>query len=91
MSAFSKLLSLIHDGMTITLTASDAVRGDNFLIFDDDYRPSQTLTFHTARVPYWIEFDCDEPIRLEDCPPKFFETLVSKIEEMNEVGEMPLP
>lgn len=86
MSEFSKLLSVIKNGMKITLSQMDCVWGDNFLIFSD-YRPYQTITLHTNRVPYWIEFDEDEPMLLEDCPEAFFTTLRKNIERGNyEIG-----
>ena len=82
MNEFSKLLSVIKNGMKITLSQMDCVWGDNFLIFSD-YRPYQTITLHTNRVPYWIEFDEDEPMLLEDCPEAFFTTLRKNIERGN--------
>ena len=78
MSEFSKLLSVIKNGMKITLGQMDCVWGDNFLIFSD-YRPYQTITLHTNRVPYWIEFDEDEPMLLEDCPESFYESILRNI------------
>lgn len=82
MSEFSKLLSVIKNGMKITLSQMDCVWGDNFLIFSD-YRPYQTITLHTNHVPYWIDFDGDEPMLLEDCPEAFFTTLRKNIERGN--------
>lgn len=82
MNEFSKLLSVIKNGMKITLSQMDCVWGDNFLIFSD-YRPYQTITLHTNRVPYWIDFDGDEPMLLEDCPEAFFTTLRKNIERGN--------
>jgi len=82
MNEFSKLLSVIKNGMKITLSQMDCVCGDNFLIFSD-YRPYQTITLHTNRVPYWIDFDGDEPMLLEDCPEAFFTTLRKNIERGN--------
>ena len=82
MNEFSKLLSVIKNGMKITLGQMDCVWGDNFLIFSD-YRPYQTITLHTNCVAYWIEFDEDEPMLLEDCPEEFFTTLRRNIERGN--------
>lgn len=82
MDEFDKLLSVIKDGMKITLGQMDCVWGDNFLIFSD-YRPYQTITLHTNCVAYWIEFDGDEPMLLEDCPEEFFTTLRRNIERGN--------
>lgn len=75
MSLFDEVLDAIHDGMQITFTPDNVAYGDDFLIFNK-YRPSQTITFHTNRVPYWIDFDGDEPMRLEDCPDSFFESIL---------------
>ena len=82
MDTISKLFSLIKDGMKITLTKADCVPGDRFLIFSS-YRREQTITIHTNRVPFWIDFDGDEPMRLEDCPEMFFKTLIANIEKGN--------
>lgn len=81
MDTFSKLLSLIKDGMAITLTKKDCLPWDNFLIFSACRK--QTITLHTKYVPYWVEFDADEPMRLEDCPDSFFETLIHNIKKGN--------
>jgi hypothetical protein len=82
MNTFSELLSLIKNGMKITLTKDDCVPYDDFLIFGS-YRREQTITIHTNRVPFWIEFDGDEPMRLEDCPTSFLETLIANIKKGN--------
>ena len=82
MNEFSKLLPLIKNGMKITLGKMDCVLDDDFLIFSD-YRPHQTITLHTNRVPFWIEFDGDEPMLLENCPEAFFTTLRKNIERGN--------
>lgn len=75
MSLFSQVLDVIYDGMKITFTPQNVAWGDHFLIFNK-YRPSQTITFHTKSVPYWIDFDGDEPMLLEDCPDSFFESII---------------
>ena len=41
------------------------------------------ITLHTNCVPYWVEFDGDEPMRLEDCPDCFFDTLILNIKMGN--------
>ena len=75
-SLFSQVLGKIKNGMTITLREKDCV--DSFLIFNDADE-TQTITFHTNRVPYWLEFDKDEPILLEDCPDGFLRTLLKNL------------
>lgn len=73
-----ELYSKIKDGMKITLKKKDVAEGDDFLIFNSPDE-TQTITIHTKRVPYWLEFDKDEPIRLEDCPKSFYRTLLKNI------------
>lgn len=80
MDKFSTLLSLIKNGMTFTLTEKDTI--GNFLYFSD-YYPTQTITLHTNCVPYWVEFDGDEPMLLENCPDSFFDTLIYNIKKGN--------
>lgn len=80
MSKFSTLLSLIKDGMTFILNEGNSI--GHFLLFSD-YYPTQTITLHTNCVPYWVEFDGDEPMRLEDCPDCFFDTLILNIKMGN--------
>lgn len=78
---FDALLDNIEDGMTFTLTPSNIATGDHFLIFSA-YK-KQTITIHTDNVPYWIDFDGDEPMLLENCPTSFFRTLLININEGN--------
>ena len=75
---FSKVISSIKNGMKLTLTPNNVASGDNFLIFSGN-RQSQTITFHTKSVPYWIDFDGDEPMRLEDVPTSFLRTILKNI------------
>lgn len=75
MSLFEKVLDVIHDGMQITFTPDNVAYGDDFLIFSA-HNKSCTITFHKNRVPYWIDFDGDEPMRLEDCPESFYESIL---------------
>ena len=58
MDLFSEVLDKIYDGLKIKFTPKNVAYGDRFLIFND-YRKSQTITFHTKSVPYWIDFDGD--------------------------------
>ena len=82
MDIFSLLLSKLKDGMTFKLTKKDCAFADDFLIFNK-YCRKQTITLHTRSVPYWIEFDGDEPMLLEDCPCTFWQTLLLNIEKGN--------
>lgn len=78
MDLFSEVLDKIYDGLKIKFTPKNVAYGDRFLLFND-YRKSQTITFHTNSVPYWIDFDGCEPMRLEDCPESFFESILKNI------------
>ena len=75
---FDEVLKKIEDGMQITFTPKNVAYGDTFLIFNK-YCRKQTITFHTKCVPFWIEFDGDEPMRLEECPDSFFESILKNI------------
>ena len=77
MSLFSELISKIKDGMEITLTPDNIAEDDNFLIFSA--YDAITVKFHTNRVPYWVEFDGDEPMLLENCPSSFFRSILKNI------------
>ena len=74
MSLFSEVLDAIHDGMQITFTPDNVAEGDRFLIFSA-YK-SCTVTFHTSRVPFWLDFDGGEPMLLENCPESFFRSIL---------------
>lgn len=75
---FSKVLSKIKEGLTITFTQDNVAEGDDFLIFNngDD---QTTITFHTRSVPYWVEFSNDEPILLENCPDSFLRSILQNL------------
>lgn len=77
MDLFSEVLNKIYDGMSITFTPKNVAYGDRFLIFSA-YKKIK-VTFHTKGVPYWIDFDGDEPMRLEDCPESFFESILKNL------------
>ena len=77
MDLFSKVLDKIYDGMKITFTPDNVAYDDRFLIFSA-YKKI-TVTFHTNVVPYWIDFDCDEPMLLENCPESFLRSILKNI------------
>ena len=64
---FSALIDNIKDGMTFVLDEGKVAAFDSFLLFSDTY-PTMTITLHTRSVPFWVEFDGDEPMLLENCP-----------------------
>ena len=74
---FSKVLGKLKDGMKITFTPSNVAAGDSFLIFSCCEK--QTVTFHTRRVPFWMEFEDDEPMLLEDAPDSFYRSILKNI------------
>lgn len=71
----------LKDGMTFTLTPKDIAYRDRFLIFSA--YDKQVITIHMNRVPWWVEFDEDEPMLLEDCPTSFYRTLLLNIGKGN--------
>jgi hypothetical protein len=74
MEIFEKLLKVIYDGLEITFTPNNVAAGDHFLIFSATKEIK--VTFHTKNVPYWLEFDGDEPMLLENCPESFFRSII---------------
>jgi len=74
---FNEVISKIKDGMSITFTLENIADGDDFLILYPD-RPC-TVTFHTKSVPYWVDFEGEEPMRLEDCPESFYRSILKNI------------
>lgn len=74
---FTRVIEKVKDGMKITFTPKNVAYGDRFLLFG--YHKKQTITFHTKSVPFWIDFDGDEPMRLEDCPESFFRSILLNI------------
>ena len=81
---FDELLNLMRDmnDKSITLTKKDVCDGDNFLIFGFGY-DSHTITFKKTRSGIWyLFFDNDEPMLLEECPTLFYETLVKNLKKV---------
>lgn len=75
---FVDVLGKIHDGMEITFTEKNVAEGDDFLIFNEP-DDKVTVKFHTSKVPFMVEFDNDEPMRLEDCPTSFFRSILLNV------------
>ena len=77
---FGTLLDKLRgmENKSITLTKTDVVEGDNFLIFSA--YDSITITFKRRYDGIWvIYFSNDEPILLEDCPMSFYLTLLKNL------------
>ena len=78
---FGTLLNKLKgmENKSITLTEKDIYRGDRFLIFGFGY-DSHTITFKKRKDGVWfIFFNNDEPIILEECPTSFFLTLIKNL------------
>ncbi len=75
----SEVMGKIKDGMKITFTKDNIAEGDNFLILGHGF-DSCTVTFHTNRVPYWIGFDNDEPMLLEEVPDSFLRSILKNVD-----------
>ena len=77
---FGTLLDKLRgmENKSITLTKTDVVEGDNFLIFSA--YDSITITFKRRYDGIWVVcFNNDEPILLEDCPMSFHLTLLKNL------------
>ena len=73
---FSRVLSKIKDGMSITFTLDNVAEGDDFLILYPD-RPCKVTFKHFGL--WYVLFDGDEPMLLEDCPESFYESILKNI------------
>ena len=75
---FCKVLDSIKEGMSITFTPNNVASGNDFLIFSA-YK-SCTVTFKRSWNGIWyVEFDNDEPMLLEDCPESFYRSILKNI------------
>ena len=73
---FSEVLDKIQDGMTIIFTPYNVAWGDDFLIFSATKEIK--VTFKNFGL-WYVLFDGDEPMLLEDCPESFFESILKNI------------
>lgn len=76
---FSQLLSKLTNGLTITFNRHNVAFGDDFLIFGPA-RPEQKITFRRHGDLWYIFFEDDEPMLLEDAPDSFFESILKNID-----------
>ena len=74
---FSTVLKKLPDGKTITFTEDNIAEGDDFLIFSA-YK-SITVTFKQPNDLWWVLFDNDEPMLLEDVPNSFLRSILKNI------------
>lgn len=75
---FSEVLRKVKEGMSITFTKENIAPGDNFLILGCGY-DSCTITFKRPCDLWWVCFDNDEPMLLEDCPDSFLRSILMNI------------
>lgn len=73
---FSKVLGKLKDGMEITFTPKNVAWGDNFLIFSACKKIK--VTFKNFGL-WYVLFDGDEPMLLENCPESFYESILKNI------------
>lgn len=76
MDLFSEVLGKLKDGMEITFTPKNVAYGDNFLIFSA-YKKIK-VTFKNFGL-WYVLFDGDEPMLLENCPDSFLESILKNI------------
>lgn len=72
---FENVLAKIKEDMTITFTKDNLAEGDKFLILGCGY-DSCTVTFKRPCDLWWVCFDNDEPILLEECPDSFYRSIL---------------
>ena len=76
MDLFREVLGKLKDGMEITFTPKNVAYGDNFLIFSA-YKKIK-VTFKNFGL-WYVLFDGDEPMLLENCPDSFLESILKNI------------
>lgn len=79
---FDAVLDNIEEGMQIKLTEKDIAPFDDFLMLGCGFE-SITITFRRPNDLWWIDFEEDEPMLLEDCPTSFYRTILENIKKGN--------
>ena len=74
---FDVLLKKLSEnkGKSITFTRNKMYPYDNFLIFSS-YSPKQVVTFKRPSDLWYVLFDGDDPMLLEDCPDSFYRSIL---------------
>ncbi len=72
------VLNKLTEGMSITFTKDNVAEGDDFLILGCGYDQC-TVTFKRPSDLWWVCFDNDEPMLLEDCPDSFYCSILKNI------------
>lgn len=75
---FGKLLENLKVGMEFIFTPKNVFPGDDFLIFSA-YDEIKMTYKRTNWGIAWLEFDCDEPMLLENTPDSFRRTILLNI------------
>lgn len=75
---FEQVLSQIKEGMSITFTKESVADGDDFLIFGRGFDHCK-VTFKRPCDLWWVYFENDEPMLLENVPDSFLRSILRNI------------
>ena len=75
---FGQVLNQIKEGMSITFTKDNIADGDRFILLGCGY-DSCTVTFKRPGDLWWVCFDNDEPVLLENCPDSFYRSILKNL------------
>ena len=75
---FSQVLGKLYEGLSITFTTKNIAPGDDFLILGYGYDQCK-VSFKRPRDLWWVFFDNDEPMLLEDCPDSFLRSILKNL------------
>ena len=79
---FDSVLTKLYNGWmdkTIVITEKNVHPSDHFLLLGEFAHKSISISFKNYRGVIWVYFDCDEPMRLEECPTSFLKTLLKNM------------
>lgn len=79
---FDAVLTKLYNGYmdkSIVLTEENVHPTDHFLLLGELAHESITITFKNHGGIIYVYFDCDEPMRLEECPTSFYRTLLKNM------------
>lgn len=79
---FDAVLTKLYNGYmdkSIVLTEENVHPTDHFLLLGELAHESITITFKNHGGITYVYFDCDEPMRLEECPTSFYRTLLKNM------------
>lgn len=83
MDTFDRLLDLLSGKteVVIKFTRDNIDEDDRFLIQVYYYDKTEVITLKRRGI-WMVEFECDEPIRLEECPESFWKSIIKNLEMM---------